>query len=123
MPTLIDAMKPVIDVLEYAEIRVCVAMADIDPPCVFFPVPDLSFRFKERTFEASYRLVLITPNTSRDVAIEVLSDLVTAVQTAIGHRAQTARPVEVVLADNSAAVLAYELAFSMNITKSMEATP
>lgn len=117
MPTLADAMTPLIGVLEAAEIRVFVSMRDIDPPCVFLPIPELSFRFKENTFQADYRLVLVVPNTSRDLAIQSLSELLTQVQTALGHRAQTARPVEVVLADSSAVVLAYELTFSMNVTK------
>lgn len=116
MPTLVDAMTPFITALEDAGIRVFVSMRDIDPPCAFFPIPELTFRFKEGSFQAAYRLVLVVPNTSRELAIQSLSELLEAVQTALGHRAQTARPVEVVLADNSAVVLAYELSFSMNIT-------
>lgn len=108
-------MAPIITALEDAGIRVCVSMREIDPPTVFFPVPELDFSFKEASFQAAYRLVLITPNTSRDLGIQALSELLTQVQTALGHRAQSARPVEVVLADNSAVVLAYEIAFSMKI--------
>jgi hypothetical protein len=112
MSTLADAMSPVIAALDAAGIRSCVSMRDIDPPTVFLPIPELTFRFKDASFDAAFRLVLIVPNTSRELAIESLSELLETVQVAIGRRAQTARPVEVVLADNSAVVLAYELSFA-----------
>lgn len=114
-PTLMDAMTPIITALEAADIRVYVSMRDLDPPCCFFPIPELTFRFREGSYSAAYRIVLLVPNTERRIAIESLSELLEAVQVALSWRAQTARPVEVVLADSSAVVLAYEIQFSETV--------
>lgn len=115
MASLVDAMSPVLTALDAAGIRVFTSMRDLDPPCAFVPIPELTFRFKDGGLDAAFRIVLVTPNTDRDTAITSLSELVESVQVALGRRAQTARPVEVVLADNSAVVLAYELTFSLTI--------
>jgi len=111
-PVLVDAIYPLLDALDQAEIRWCLSMRDIDPPTVFVPLPTLAFRFKESNFRADYRLVLIVPNTERRLAIDALSELLDRVQRALGFRAESATPVEVALADNSAVVLAYEIPFA-----------
>lgn len=115
MPSLVDVMNPVIEALEGADIRVVVSMRDIDPPCVFLPIPELTYRFKDGGLEAAVRPVCVAPNTDRTTAIESLSELLDATQAALGRRATVARPVEVALADNSAAVLGYELAFQLTV--------
>jgi hypothetical protein len=115
MASLIDVMNPVIEALEGAEIRVTVSMRDIDPPCVFLPVPALAYRFKDGGLDADLRPVCISPNTDRATAIGVLSDLLEATQAALNRRSTSGRPVEVLLADNSAALLAYELSFQLTV--------
>jgi hypothetical protein len=110
--TLVDLYAPLRDPLEAAGIRVTANMRLIDPPCVFLPIPEISYKYiKPGQYSADVRPVIITRLTDQRLAIDELSALLEAVQTAWVDSPQNARPVEVQLADTSSVVLALELSF------------
>jgi hypothetical protein len=110
-----DALTPVLDLLEAAGIRVTLDIAQLNPPGCLLGPPELEFRFNAGDYTATYTLIAVVGSTDRSKAIENLSDYLSGVLVALGDRAVTGRPVDVTLMDNSTALPGYELKWTTRI--------
>lgn len=114
-PTLMDAIRPVLDQLTAAGIRVTLDITQLNPPgCILLP-PELDFRFNAGDFTASYTLIATVGSSDRTRMIAALSDYLPTVLQALGDRPVTGRPVDVTLADSSTALPGYELRWTTRI--------
>ena len=114
-PVINDAMRPILDALTAAGIRATNDLKMLNPPCAYLAAPELSFRFRQGDFTATYTLLLVASNTSRRLAFDEISELLLTCQQVLGERAQTARPVDVPTNDGSAVLLGYELSWSERV--------
>jgi hypothetical protein len=114
-PILTDAMAPVIDLLTAGGIRATNDIKMLNPPCVYLAPPELEFRFRQGDFTATYTMLLVAANTSRRLAFDEMSQLILSVQTILGERARTARPVDVPTNDGSAILLGYEFTWAERV--------
>lgn len=114
-PIITDAMAPILDALTAGGIRATNDIKMLNPPCAYLAPPELSFRFRQGDFTASYTLLLVAANTSRRLAFDEMSQLLLQVQTILGERAQTARPVDVPTQDGSAILLGYEFTWAERV--------
>lgn len=114
-PIVMDALTPIIDLLEAAGIRVTLDIAQLNPPGCLLGPPELDFRFPGGDFTATYVLIATVGSTDRTKAIVNLSEFLSEVLVALGDRPVTARPVDVTLADASTALPGYELRWSTRI--------
>jgi hypothetical protein len=119
-PTLLDAMSTVTEPLEEAGIRWTTDFQKLNAPCVYLPIPVLSFRFGKDAVDVSFSPVAVVQNTGNRAAIESLSDLIVRVQEALGFSPTTARPVDVTTADQTGVLLGAELPFTLSIRSSEE---
>jgi hypothetical protein len=117
-----DALDPVIALLEANGIRVTLDIAQLNPPGCLLGPPELDFRFAAGDFTATYVLIVTVGSTDRTKAIGNLSDYLSDVLVALGDRAVTARPVDVTLADASTTLPGYELRWTTRI-RSRRTTP
>lgn len=124
-PVINDAMRPILDALTAAGIRATNDFKMLNPPCAYLAPPELSFRFRQGDFTATYTLLLVSANTSRRLAFDEISSLLLLCQQVLGERAQTARPVDVPTNDGSAVLLGYELSWSERVRQAPpgKATP
>ena len=117
VPTLVDAMRPIVIALEANGIRCTADYKFLNPPCCYLPPPDLDFRFRQGDFTANYSLVLIAANTTRRLALEEMAQLLVVVQRVLNDRAVHAIPEDVPTNDGSAVLLAYRLTWSERIRR------
>lgn len=114
-PTLMDAIRPVLELLTAAGIRVTLDITQLNPPgCILLP-PELDFRFNAGDFTASYVLIITVASSDRTRMIGALSDYLAEVLAVLGDRPITARAVDVTLADASTALPGYELRWTTRI--------
>lgn len=114
-PTVLDALRPVLDALNAGGIRVTLDIAQLNPPGCLLGPPELDFRFNGGDFTAGYSLIAVVGSTDKTRAIGNLSDYLSEVLVALGDRPITARPVDVTLADASTVLPGYELRWSTRI--------
>jgi len=114
-PVVLDALRPVLDSLTAAGIRVTLDIAQLNPPGCMLGAPELDFRFNAGDFTASYSLIAVVGSTDKTKGIANLSDYLAEVMLALGDRPLTARPVDVTLADASTVLPGYELRWSTRI--------
>jgi hypothetical protein len=112
-----DALTPVLELLEAAGIRVTLDIAQLNPPGCLLGPPELDFRFNGGDFTATYVLIVTVGSTDRTKAIANLSDYLGDVLAALGDRPVTARPVDVTLADASTTLPGYELRWTTRIRR------
>jgi hypothetical protein len=114
-PTVMDAIRPVMEQLTAAGIRATLDIAQLNPPgCILLP-PELDFRMNAGDFTASYALIATVGSSDRTRMIVALSDYLPSVLQALGDRPVTARPVDVTLADASTVLPGYELRWTTRI--------
>lgn len=114
-PALADALTPVLQLLETAGIRVTLDITQLNPPgCLLLP-PELDWRFNAGDFTAGYTLVVVVGSSDRTKMIYTLSDYLTEVLVALGDRQISGRAVDVMLADASTSLPAYELHWSTRV--------
>jgi hypothetical protein len=114
-PTVMDAIRPVMEQLAAAGIRATLDIAQLNPPGVILLPPELDFRFNAGDFTASYALIAVVGSSDRTRMIVALSDFLPSVLQALGDRPVTARPVDVTLADASTVLPGYELRWTTRI--------
>ena len=114
-PIITDAMAPILDALTAGGIRATNDLKMLNPPCVYLAPPELTFRFRQGDFTAGYTMLVVAANTSRRLAFDEMSQLILQVQSILGERAQTARPVDVPTQDGSAILLGYEFSWSERV--------
>jgi len=114
-PIITDAMAPIIDALTAGGIRATTDLKMLNPPCVYLAAPELEFRFRQGDFTATYTMLLVAANTSRRLAFDEMSQLIVQVQTILGERARSARPVDVPTNDGSAILLGYEFTWAERV--------
>jgi len=114
-PTLLDALTPVVAMLEAAGIRVTLDYSKLNPTGCYLGPPELDYRFKAGDFTASYTLLVVAGSNDGTRAISVLSAELDRVIVALGNRPVTARPVTVVPADNSNVLSAMEVQWTDRI--------
>lgn len=119
-PVLIDAVTPVLALLEASGIRVALDLRDLNPPGCYLAPPDLEFRFRAGDFTASYTLVAVARNSTRRAAYDDMSRLLVDVQRALGERAQTARAVDVPTNDTASVLLGYEFSWHERVKQASQ---
>jgi hypothetical protein len=80
---LSDALALVVKTFQTAvlsdgsQLRAFSEPADVTPPCVFVPLPDLAFRFSKRCIEVTWSAYLVGPNapTARGTAENIATVL------------------------------------------------
>lgn len=115
LPILISAAQPIIQALLDAGLRVFDDPKDLNPPCVYYAPPTLRFSFRVGSYECDQTLLLCSGHTVKRVQYQELSELMAAVQQALGGAVVTARPADVWSADQSAVLAAYEMTWTDTI--------
>ena len=114
-PSVMDAIRPVMEQLAAAGIRVTLDIAQLNPPgCILLP-PELDYPVQRRRLHGELRAVVTVGSSDRTRMIVALSDFLPSVLQALGDRPITARPVDVTLADASTVLPGYELRWSTRI--------
>lgn len=62
-----------------SSLRVFDDSAQVNPPCVWVPVPAVTFQFGKRVLDVTWQAYLVAPNSSTKSVSSTLSDLVDAV--------------------------------------------
>jgi hypothetical protein len=114
-PTLLDALTPVLAMLDQAGIRVTLDYSKLNPTGCYLGPPELDYRFKAGDFTANYTLLVVAGANDGTQAVRVLSAELDRVIVALGSRPVTARPVAVVPADASSVLLGMEISWSDRI--------
>jgi len=114
-PTLMDALEPVLAMLDQAGIRVTLDYSKLNPPGCYLGPPELDFRFKAGDFTAAYTLLVVAGANDGTRAVQVLSAELDRVIVALGSQPVTARPVAVLPSDNSNVLLGMEVSWSSRI--------
>jgi hypothetical protein len=115
VPDLAEAVEAVIAELHAGGLRATADLADLNPPGVIVRAPVVTYRFKGGTWAADWTAHAVALDPGFDVALKILGPLLTDVQTALGFRIVTARPVLVQTADGNE-LPAYEMTWSDRIT-------
>jgi hypothetical protein len=110
-PFILDAMTPIVEAIAAAGIRIALDLKDLNPPGCYLAAPELEFRYRAGDFTASYTLLAVARNTSRRLALAEIGELIVAVQSVLGERAQSGRPVDVPTNDGTAVLLGYEFSW------------
>jgi hypothetical protein len=109
------AVADVVDTLQAAGIRAAADPRDLNPPAVYVAPPELTFRFAKLSYDATWTLAVVVPNTGRRQSLALLGPLVAAV-VAVFPAITTARPVDLVGGLEAAGPLpAYELTMTTRI--------
>jgi hypothetical protein len=106
------AQRSVVDRLAAAGVRGTADERDVNPPCVFVPVPALSFRFGGRCWDGTYALVCVVPDAGRPASVQALGDLIGQVQTALGGGCVDGAPVSFAGVDGAPPLPAFTLRYS-----------
>ena len=114
-PTLMDALTPVLAMLDQAGIRVTLDYSKLNPTGCYLGPPELDYRFKAGDFTAAYTLLVVAGANDGTRAVQVLSAELDRVIVALGNQPVTARPVAVMPSDNSNVLLGMEVSWSSRI--------
>lgn len=100
---LAAAVQGVVAHLNEAGVRAVDDPRDINPPCVLVRPPELEFEFKPGCFTATWNLWCIVPDAGRHQSLISVSALMDDTTTALGWKAVSARPDDVLLNDGGSA--------------------
>jgi hypothetical protein len=76
-----------------APLRVSDDSAQVNPPCVWVPVPGLDFNFQKGQMEATWSAYLVAPNNNTLSVSQTLSELLDAVSGLFPFTTATAHPL------------------------------
>jgi hypothetical protein len=108
------ACKDIVDQLTAAGVRAAIDARDLNPPCVQVRRPTLHYQFGRSIATADWELWLLVPDSGTSQALKAASELLTAVQTAIGFAGVEATPDDAALPDGSTVPM-YRLTWSKRI--------
>jgi hypothetical protein len=110
---LAAAVATVVDRLSAAGIRAVSDPRNVNPPCVYVPPPQVSWRFPKGYADLVWAVVAVVPNSGRDPAIKNLGPLVGAAVDALSATPVTVgRPKDIFGTDGAAPMPGYELTFT-----------
>jgi hypothetical protein len=116
MIDLAAAVQDVVDRLVAGGVAACSDIRDLNPPAVLVAPPTIAWRFG-RGAEATWQVIATVGNAGTGPAIAALSELVDAVQEALGGAVTAGRPVDLSSPDGGAPLPGYELTFTTKITE------
>jgi hypothetical protein len=82
--TLLEAVTQLVERLSDNGIRAAVDTRDLNPPAVLVIPPDMAWRFARDTWDATWRLLLVVPNTGSGQDLVALDALIGQVRDALG---------------------------------------
>ena len=88
---------------------------DANPPCVLVQPPELSFRFGQGRFDATWTALVMVPNAGKNVALGQLGELIELAAKGIRAAVLAGQPADVQLPDNAAPVPGYSINWSSKI--------
>lgn len=115
MVDLQAAMQQVVDELTAAGVRATLDGRDMRPPCVLVRPPTMHFRFGKPTFDADFEAWCVVIGNGQSNSLPAVSELLTAVQEALGYRGVTATPDDAQLLDGGTVPM-YRLSWTQRLT-------
>ena len=82
--SLLDAVTQLTDRLQANGIRAVTDTRDLNPPAVLVIPPDMDWRFARDTWDATWRLLLVVPNTGTSQDLVSIDALIGQVRDALG---------------------------------------
>ena len=115
MPDVATAAEAIVDRLTAAGVRACLDLPDLHPPGAILRAPPVADRFKGGTWDASWTLHAVAPDSGFASAMRTLGTFLDDVQAALAGTGVEARPVIFQTAEG-ADLPAYELTWTDRIT-------
>jgi hypothetical protein len=108
-------MQEVVDELDAAGIRATYDGRNMHPPCVLVRPPTMHFRYGKPSFDADFEAWCVVIGNGQGNSLPAVSELLTDVQNALGHRGVTATPDDAQLLDGGTVPM-YRLTWTQRIT-------
>lgn len=109
------AMESVCAGIRAQGVRATVDERDVNLPCVLLRPPELSWRFGQGRFDASWTALVIVEDTGRPTALSRLGELIGLAARGIGAAVLTGRPADVTLPDTATPLPCYEMTWTSKI--------
>ena len=110
--SLLDAVTQLSNRLQANGIRVAVDTRDLNPPAALIIPPDMSWRFARDTWDATWRVLAVVPNTGTSDDLVNLDQLVAAIRDAMGGAPTFATARTITINGVSDPLPAYELSWT-----------
>ena len=107
--SLLDAVTQLSARLQANGIRTAVDTRDLNPPAALIIPPDMSWRFARDTWDATWRVLAVVPNTGTSTDLVALDQLVAAIRDALGGAPTQATARTITIDGASDPLPAYEL--------------
>lgn len=110
--TLLEAVTSLVARLEAHGVRSTTDTRNLNPPAVLVVPPDMSWRFARDTWDATWRLLCVVPNTGSASDLANLDTLIDQVRAALGGAPQFGTARTVTIDGTSDPLPAYELTWT-----------
>lgn len=107
--SLLDAVTQLEARLSAAGIRSAVDTRDLNPPAALIVPPDMAWRFARDTWDATWRVLAVVPNTGTRTDLVALDQLITAIREALGGAPNLGQSRSITIDGASDPLPAYEL--------------